>query len=66
MIHSKKYTDAARGKVSVQSALIEAERDDVGKCATCTELALENEKYCTYCKDYWADVENGMFEDWDW
>ncbi|MCZ4270783.1 hypothetical protein [Maritalea porphyrae] len=50
-------------KIPIQEATLEVEQDDIGQCSTCRELAIDGEKYCSYCKDYWADVENGMFDD---
>lgn len=65
MIHSKKYTDAARGKITPRTALDEVERDDIGKCAHCSDLALEGERLCMCCKSYQDDIDNGIFEVWD-
>lgn len=53
-------------KIRVKDALAEVEQDDVGQCSTCRELAIDGEKYCRYCKDYWTDVEDGMFDNEEW
>lgn len=40
---------------AVRDALEENERDDMGKCASCTALANDGEVYCPACKDYWEN-----------
>lgn len=41
--------------MKVREALAVAERDDVGVCATCSALALDDERFCLSCKDYWEN-----------
>lgn len=39
--------------MKVREALEIADRDDIGHCASCSDLALDGEKFCWSCKDYW-------------
>lgn len=48
-------------KITIASALEQVEEVNVG-CATCTNVALEGEKYCMQCKIYWEDVDNGLWD----
>ncbi len=50
-------------KVRIQDATLELERDDIGQCQSCRELAIEGEALCWYCKSYAEDIENGIFVD---
>lgn len=47
-------------KINVRDALAIKDRDDVGQCRTCKDLALENEKYCLSCKIYWEECQPGL------
>ena len=38
-----------------KDALEIAERDDIGQCATCSDLAMEDEQFCSRCKSYWEE-----------
>lgn len=32
-------------------------------CATCSTIVDEGERYCPYCKSYWQDIKNGLYEE---
>jgi predicted adenine nucleotide alpha hydrolase (AANH) superfamily ATPase len=46
----------------------EAEYDEVRSwtCLTCDTMVEEEGKHCRSCKQYWLDVESGVFEELDW
>jgi hypothetical protein len=48
-------------KITIREAEDECAETKV-KCATCTDVRLEGERYCRSCRDYWADVANGIYE----
>ena len=52
-------------KVSLAKATLEVADDDIGKCAYCSDLALEGERLCMCCKTYEDDINSGVFEAWD-
>jgi hypothetical protein len=31
-------------------------------CLTCDNVPPEGEAYCLYCKSFWEDVANGLFD----
>jgi|CXWL01.1.fsa_nt_gi hypothetical protein len=33
-------------------------------CATCSDLRIEGDIYCSPCRMYWDDVSGGCFDDW--
>ncbi|MBW3096850.1 hypothetical protein [Pseudohoeflea coraliihabitans] len=53
-------------KLSLRDADHIAARDDIGACATCTDLALDGERFCRACKDYWEEDAPAFanFDDW--
>lgn len=44
--------------------LIEAEEacEEMKTCLTCEVIPESGEKYCPSCKQYWKDVEEGVFD----
>lgn len=53
--------------MKVRDAEQEAEEVRSWTCETCnTMIEDEDSKFCRSCREYWADVQSGMFEDaWD-
>lgn len=50
-------------KIRVCEALDICEETNV-ECASCVlNVAIEDERYCLYCKTYWEDVRNGLFDE---
>lgn len=46
------------------ATIVEEER--AWKCETCeTFLDVTDKKHCVHCAAYWADVEAGVFDDYD-
>lgn len=35
---------------------------DAFLCLTCPNVKDDGETYCPYCKSYWGDVANGLFD----
>ncbi len=48
--------------MKIREALEIAERDNVGQCATCTDLAIDGDKFCERCKSYWEEDAPALAE----
>jgi hypothetical protein len=48
-------------KINIHSAQTQVEQENI-KCETCEAPVLEDGKYCLFCKSYWEDVRNGLFD----
>lgn len=49
-------------KLRTHEALDEVERD-CWQCTTCSQPAEEADHYCRYCRSYWDDCRNGLWDD---
>lgn len=58
-------SDKRERRLSLHEANVIAERDAVPKCKSCSEPAQDNKEYCWYCEQYWNDVDEGLFSDFD-
>lgn len=48
----------------LHQARTEAQEHNSWTCKSCTKMIEEGEPgpYCAACRQYWTDVENGMFD----